>query len=120
VIFMSQVWTLFKCMHRKKGVNEMNSKVVVSINTQLDGFCKKFEHTKFLLISHTSLGTILDSAWLIYSGATCHMKGVQYVFKRFTKSDSKMHVEFGMGTNHAVNKFGIVSFQMELGGTLRV
>jgi len=97
-------------MHKKKGVNEMHLEEDASINTQLDGFCKKFEQIKFLLISHTSLGTISDSAWFIYSEATCHMKGVEDVFKSFTESDSKMHVEFGMGTNHAVKGFGIVSF----------
>jgi hypothetical protein len=31
------------------------------------------------------------------------------VLESFTKSDSYMHVEFGMGTKHAVKGFGTVS-----------
>jgi hypothetical protein len=42
------------------------------------------------------------------------------LFEIFTKSDSDMHVELGMGTKHAVKGFGIVSFQMESRGALRV
>jgi hypothetical protein len=41
------------------------------------------------------------------------------VFERFTGSDSKMHVEFGMGTKHEIKGFGTISFWMESGGTLR-
>jgi hypothetical protein len=51
-------------------------KVVALKNTQLDEFCKKFEHVEFLLISQVSLGTVSDSTWLIDSGATCHMTRV--------------------------------------------
>jgi hypothetical protein len=42
------------------------------------------------------------------------------VFESFTESDSEMHVEFGMGTKHAVKGFGTMPFWMESGGTLRV
>jgi hypothetical protein len=41
----------------------------------MDEFSKKFEQTEFLLVSQTSLGTISDGAWLIDSGAMCHMIG---------------------------------------------
>jgi hypothetical protein len=62
-----------KCMHGKKGENEMHSEVAALENYQLDEFCKKFEHTDFLLISHTYLGIISDSAWLIDNAAKCNM-----------------------------------------------
>jgi hypothetical protein len=64
----------------------------------VDEFAKKFEQTKFLLVSQTSLGTITASAQLIDSGATCHMTGARELFEIFTESDSDMHVELGMGT----------------------
>jgi hypothetical protein len=41
--------------------------------TQVDVFFKKFEQIEFLLVSQTSLGTISADAWLIDSGAMCHM-----------------------------------------------
>jgi hypothetical protein len=66
------------------------------------------------------VGIISTDAWLIDNEATYHMIGAQEVFKSFTESDSEMHVEFGMGTMHALKGFGIVSFQMESGGTMRV
>jgi hypothetical protein len=40
----------------------------------MDEFAK-FEQLELLLVSRTSLGTISVSAWLIDSGATCHMTG---------------------------------------------
>jgi hypothetical protein len=64
-----------KCPNKKKGGNETQLEVVASTKTQMDEFCKKFEQTKFLLVSQTSLGTISVGAWLIDSGATCHMTG---------------------------------------------
>jgi hypothetical protein len=64
-----------QCLHRKKGGNEMQPDVAALEKTQVDEFAKKFEQTKFLLVSQTSLGTISDGAWLIDSGATCHMTG---------------------------------------------
>jgi hypothetical protein len=42
------------------------------------------------------------------------------VFESFTESDLEMHVEFGMGTKHAMKGFGAMPFRMESGGTLRV
>jgi hypothetical protein len=42
------------------------------------------------------------------------------LFENVTKSDLYMHVELGMGTNHAVKGPRIVPFQMESGGVLRV
>jgi hypothetical protein len=41
-------------------------------------------------------------------------------FRELHKFDSNMHVEFAMGTKHAMKGFRIVSFHMDLGGTLRV
>jgi hypothetical protein len=32
------------------------------------------------------------------------------VFESFTESDSEMHVEFGMGTKHAMKRFVTMSF----------
>jgi hypothetical protein len=48
------------------------------------------------------------------------MIGAREVFESFTESNSKMHVELGMGTKHAVKGSGTIPFQLELGGTLRV
>jgi hypothetical protein len=59
-------------------------------------------------------------AWLIDSGATCHMTKAQELFESFTESYSNMHVELGMGTKHAMKGFGTVSFQIESGGVSRV
>jgi hypothetical protein len=42
------------------------------------------------------------------------------LFESFTKSDSDVHVELGMGTKHAVKGSGTVPFLMESGGVLRV
>jgi hypothetical protein len=67
-------------MHMKKGGNEMQPDVATLEKVQMDEFAKTFEQTKFLLVSQTSLGTISDGAWLIDSGATCHMTGSQEVF----------------------------------------
>jgi hypothetical protein len=75
---------------------------------------------EFLLVSHLSSGTISAGAWLLDSGATCHMTGARELFESFTESDSDVHVELGMGTKHAVKGSGTVPFQMESGGVLRV
>ena len=83
-------------------------------------FTKKFEQKKFRLVSQTSLGTISTSAWLIDSGATCHMTGAQELFESFTESDSNMYVELGMGTKHGVQGSRTVQFRMESGDVLRV
>jgi hypothetical protein len=48
------------------------------------------------------------------------MKRVREVFKSFIESESELHVEFGMGTEHAMNGFGIVPFLMDSRGTLKV
>jgi hypothetical protein len=109
-----------QCPERKKGGNRMQPEVAASTRAQADEFAKKFEQTKFLLVSQTSLGTISVGAWLIDSGATCHMTGARELFESFTESDSDVHVELGMGTKHAVKGSGIVPFQMESGGMLRV
>jgi hypothetical protein len=86
----------------KKGGNETQLEVVASTKAQMDEFSKKFEQSELLLVSQTTLGTISVGAWLIDSGATCHMTGAREVFEKFTMSDSDMYVEFGMGTKHAV------------------
>jgi hypothetical protein len=75
---------------------------------------------EFLLVSAFS-GTISGSGtWLVDSRATCHMTKAQGLFKSFIESDSDLYVELGMGTKHAVQVSGIVSFWMELGDVLRV
>jgi hypothetical protein len=66
------------------------------------------------------LSTISVGAWLIDSGATCHLTRARELFESFTKLDSNVHVELGMGTKHATKGSRIVSFWMELGGVLRV
>ena len=48
------------------------------------------------------------------------MIGARELFESFTKSDSNMHVELGVGTKYAVKGSRIVSFQMESGGVLMV
>jgi hypothetical protein len=59
----------------RRGGMKVQPEVVATTKTQVDEFCKKFEQTKFLLVSQTSLGIISVDAWLIDSGATCHMTG---------------------------------------------
>jgi hypothetical protein len=70
----------------------------VSAKTKMDGFCKKFEHTKLLHHSLMNVGTILVGAWFIYNGDTCHMTREWELFERSTESDSYVYVELGMGT----------------------
>jgi hypothetical protein len=108
-----------QCSNKKKGANEMQPKVGALTKAQ-DEFGKKFEQSEFLFVSQTTLGTISANAWLIDSGATSHMTGARELFGSFTKSDSKMHVELGMGTKHAVQRSRIVPFLMESGGVFRV
>jgi len=48
------------------------------------------------------------------------MTGAQEVFESFTKSDSDLYVELGMGTKHAVQGSGTVPFWTKSGGILRV
>jgi hypothetical protein len=73
------------------------------------------------LLFFTLSGTISSSGtWLVNSGATCHMKGERELLKSFTKPDSNLYVELGMGTNHSVQGYGKVSFRMESGDMLRV
>jgi hypothetical protein len=48
------------------------------------------------------------------------MTGAREVFESFTKSDSDLYVELGMGTKHVVQGCGTVSFQMESSGILQV
>jgi hypothetical protein len=48
------------------------------------------------------------------------MIGAWELFESFTKSDSDMHVELGMGTKHAMRGSRTVSFRMESGGVVRV
>jgi hypothetical protein len=68
---------------------------------------------EFLLVSALS-GTVSDSeTWLVDSGATCHMIGARELFKSFTKSDSDLYVALSMGTKHAIQGSGTVSFPME-------
>ena len=66
------------------------------------------------------MGTISVNAWLIYSGSTCHITITLELFESFTKSNSDMYVELGMGTKHIVQGYGIVPFLMESRGILRV
>jgi hypothetical protein len=102
-----------QCANKKKDGNGTQSKVVVSAKAQADEFAKKFEQIEFLFVSRTSLSTILAGAWLIDSGATCHMIGARELFESFTESDSDTHVKLGMGTKHAQKGSRIVPFQME-------
>jgi hypothetical protein len=85
----------------------------------VDEFSKKFEQ-EFLLVSHLSSGTISVGAWLLDSGATCHMTGARELFESFTELDSDVYMELGMGTKHAVKGSGIVPYQMESVGVMRV
>jgi hypothetical protein len=57
---------------------------------QADEFARKFER-ELLLVSHLSSYNILVGAWLLYSGATCHMIGVRELFESFTELDSDVH-----------------------------
>jgi hypothetical protein len=66
-----------QCPNKKKGGNETQPEVAAMTKAQADEFSKKFAHIEFLLVSQTSLGTISTGAWLIDSGATCHMIGAR-------------------------------------------
>jgi len=68
---------------------------------------------EFLFVS-TLFGAVSSSGtWFVDSGATCHMTGARELFENFTESDSDLYVELGMGTKHAVQGSGTMSFQME-------
>jgi len=66
------------------------------------------------------LGTISVGTWLIDSGTICHMTAAWDLFESFTESDSDLYVELGMGTKHAMQGSGTLSFRMESGDVLRV
>ena len=66
------------------------------------------------------MGTISVGTWLIDSGTICHMTAAWDLFESFTESDSDLYVELGMGTKHAMQGSGTLSFQMESGDVLRV
>jgi hypothetical protein len=51
-----------------------------------------------------------SGTWFVDSGATCHMTGARELFESFTESDLDMYVELGMGTKHAVQGSGTMSF----------
>jgi hypothetical protein len=74
VLCMSQVWALCKSMfeQEKRGKRDTVRGSCVDKGSK---FSKKFEQSELLLVSQTTLGTISTSAWLIDSGATCHMIG---------------------------------------------
>jgi hypothetical protein len=59
-------------------------------------------------------------AWFLYSGSHRHMTGARDLFERFIEFDSGMYVELGMGTRHAVQGSGKMSFRMESGDVLRL
>jgi hypothetical protein len=80
----------------KKGGTKTQPEVAVSVKAQAEEFAKKFEQTKFLLVSPWEL------------------------FKSFTESDSDVHVELCMGTKHVVKGSGISPFQIESVGVLRL
>jgi hypothetical protein len=108
-----------QCWNKKKDENETQPEVVASVKVQADEFAKNFEK-KFLLVSHISSGPILVGAWLLDSGATCHMTRARELFKSFTESNSYMHVELGMDTIHVVKGSRTLSFWIESRGMLRV
>jgi hypothetical protein len=73
------------------------------------------------LLDSSLFGTASGSGtWLVDSGATCHKRGAQELFESFTESDSDLYEELGMGTKHAVQGSGTVSFRMESRDVLRV
>jgi hypothetical protein len=74
----------------------------------------------FLLVSTLS-GIVFGSwTWLVDSGTTCHITRSRELFESFRGSNSNMYMELGMGTQHAMQGFGIVPFHMNSGGVLRV
>jgi hypothetical protein len=75
---------------------------------------------EFLLVSALSGAVSGSGTWFVDSGATCHMTGAWELFESFTESDSDLYVELGMGTKHAVQGSGTMSFRMESGDVLRV
>jgi hypothetical protein len=54
------------------------------------------------------------------SRAYCYMIGSTELFDSFTETGSDLYVELGVGTKHAVQGSGTVSFRLESGEVLRV
>jgi hypothetical protein len=75
---------------------------------------------EFLLVFALSGQVSSSRTWFVDSGATCHMTGARELFKSFIESDSNLYVELGMGTKHAVQGSGTVSFRMESGDVLQI
>jgi hypothetical protein len=69
---------------------------------------------EFLLVSALSREVFGAGTWFVDSGATCHMTRARELFESFTEFDSYLYVELEMGTKHAVQGSGTMSFQMEL------
>jgi hypothetical protein len=56
----------------------------------------------------------------MYCGDSFHMIRKNEFFTSWLETDSNMHVELGTNAKCGVEGFGIVRFQLELGGYLRV
>lgn len=88
------------------------------MSTKAQEFVRKFK-IEFLLVSYLTLGTLLVHVWLLNSGATRHMTGAREQFNSLTQWDS-VHFEFAIDTKYAVKGVGIVIFQLELRGKIKV
>jgi hypothetical protein len=103
-----------QCPLRRKGGRRQHAST-----TEVDEVADRLQR-EFLLVSTLSGTVSCDGAWLVDSGASCHMTGARELFESITETDSDMCVELGMGTRHAVQGTGTVRFQLESGEMLRV
>jgi hypothetical protein len=103
-----------QCPQQKKGSRKQHASSI-----EVDVVADRLQR-EFLLVSALSGEVFGGGTWFVDSGATCHMTGARELFESFTESDSDLYVELGMGTKHAVQGSGTMSFQMESGDVLRV
>jgi hypothetical protein len=88
----------------RKGVRRQQTSTI-----EVDEVADRFQR-EFLLISALS-GTISsDGAWLVDSGASCHMTGARELFESITDTDSDMCLELDMGTIHVVQGVETIRF----------
>jgi hypothetical protein len=84
---------------------------------QLDEFATNFEK-HFSLVSCLSMSTPTRSAWYLDNGVSRHMIKAQDLFSIMMERDSGVHVYLGDDARYIVKGKGIVTFQLDSGGSL--
>ena len=102
---------------REKKEKGKSQQVVASIENELSEFTVNFRSGCSLVLC-LSTNTVVRSAWYLDSGASHHMTKAWELFSRLTKSNSEIHVELGDDAKYAVRGEGVISFKLELGGSL--